>query len=648
MAKRLVLALLSVLAAGVGWGRADAQTQPKAPPAQTLFDPARHMRVSEVKAGMKGYGLTVFSGTKIDRFDVEVVDVVKNYPNPKYDVILIRCPQQFLKDTGPIEGMSGSPIYLYDDAGRARLAGAFAYGWTPFPRDCLAGVQPIEYMLALPTNRSQAGPVVKNRAAVHATGQSAAPRWSLDVEGFASTQAPLRPWGHRTKAVNSQNLPAPWGAGTSMRALATPLMAGGINAQTLARIAPLFAGLGFAPMQVGGGGGSASGDAKPALEPGSMLAVPLLTGDMDLVAVGTCTEKIGDRIFGFGHSFNNDGRIELPMGSGSVSAIVASLEQSFKLGFISGTSGALFTDQTVGVAGRIGQSAPMAPVELRVVYDDGTLDETYHFSAALHPKLTPLIAAAAVTMALTGEKNLPEYHTVSYDLTADFADGHRVQVNNSSVNGDGSEIIAEVALPLMAAADNPFAYVPISRIKGTFHVSGEAHAADILSATIPRTKYEPGETVKGYVSYLPFHADEAILPVEFDLPRDLPDGQYQLVVSDWARYLEDERTANPFKFNAQTIDELFAVLRDVEAIRHDSVFLRLVRQADGIAVGHTEMPHLPSSQRQVLLDSGRSDIMPLVGSTVTRVPAGLVMSGSAEFAITIERRGKVQTPTTMK
>jgi hypothetical protein len=631
MAKRLVLALLLVLAAGLGWARADTQ----APPPQSLFDPARHMRVSEVKAGMKGYGLTVFSGTKIDKFDVEVVDVLKNF-NPKHDAILIRCPQEFLKNTGPIEGMSGSPIYLYDNAGRARLSGALAYSLTPFAKDCLAAVTPIEYMLELPTGRSQATAVITPRG-IPANPQSARPRWSLD-------QVPLRPWGHPAKAMDLSNGPA----GMNMRALATPLMAGGINAQTLARIAPLFAGSGLEPMQAGGGSGSASGDAKPALEPGSMLAVPLLTGDMELTAVGTCTERIGDRIFGFGHSFNNEGRIELPMGSGSVATIVASLESSYKLGYISETSGALFTDQMAGVAGRIGQSAPMAPVELRVVYDDGTLDETYHFSAALHPKLTPLIAAAAVTMALTAEKNLPEYHTVSYDLTADFADGHRVQANNSSVNGDGSEIIAEVALPLMAAADNPFAYVPISRIQGTFHVSGQAHAADILSVTIPRTKYEPGETVKGYVSYLPFHADEAILPVEFDLPRDLPDGQYQLIVSDWARYLEDERTANPFKFNAQTIDELFAVLGDVEAIRHDSVFLRLVRQADGIAVGHTEMPHLPSSQRQVLLDSGRSDIMPLVGSTVTRIPAGLVMSGSAEFAITIERRGKVQTPTTMK
>ena len=32
--------------------------------APSLFDPARHMRVSEVRAGMKGYGLSVFKGTK--------------------------------------------------------------------------------------------------------------------------------------------------------------------------------------------------------------------------------------------------------------------------------------------------------------------------------------------------------------------------------------------------------------------------------------------------------------------------------------------------------------------------------------------------------------------------------------------------------
>src|SRR6185436_1608569 len=113
-----------------------------------LFDPARHMHVSEVRPGMKGYGLSVFSGTKIERFDVEVVSVLKNF-NPKYDVVLIRCGGANLEHTGAIAGMSGSPIYLADEQGRERMIGAFAYGW-PLLKDALAGVQPIEYMLELP------------------------------------------------------------------------------------------------------------------------------------------------------------------------------------------------------------------------------------------------------------------------------------------------------------------------------------------------------------------------------------------------------------------------------------------------------------------------------------------------------------------
>src|SRR5256714_8417624 len=84
-----------------------------------LFDPARHMRISEVKPGMKGYGLSVFSGTKIERFDVEVVSVLKNF-NPHYDVVLINSHGQNLEHTGAIAGMSGSPIFLTDEQGRER------------------------------------------------------------------------------------------------------------------------------------------------------------------------------------------------------------------------------------------------------------------------------------------------------------------------------------------------------------------------------------------------------------------------------------------------------------------------------------------------------------------------------------------------
>jgi hypothetical protein len=219
-----------------------------------------------------------------------------------------------------------------------------------------------------------------------------------------------------------------------------------------------------------------------------------------------------------------------------------------------------------------------------------------------------------------------------------------VHVVNSSVNGDGSEIVGDISLPLMAAVDNPFERVSLSKLSGTIRVSNAARSADILSVMVPRTEYQPGETVKAYISYLPFHAAEAILPVDLDLPRDLPDGDYQFIVSDWTRYLTDERAANPGQFTATKIGELFSVIKDVMAIRHDSIYMRLVRQADGVTVGHTAMPRLPSSRRQMMLDSGRSDITPFVTSTVKIVPAGFVMSGSADFTISVARHRKVEVP----
>src|SRR5687768_14326857 len=57
---------------------------PAASPAKPIFP------LSAVRPGMRGYGLTVTSATKVERFEVEVVDVMKNFL-AKQDVILVRC-----------------------------------------------------------------------------------------------------------------------------------------------------------------------------------------------------------------------------------------------------------------------------------------------------------------------------------------------------------------------------------------------------------------------------------------------------------------------------------------------------------------------------------------------------------------------------
>ena len=107
--------------------------------------------------------------------------------------------------------------------------------------------------------------------------------------------------------------------------------------------------------------------------------------------------------------------------------------------------------------------------------------------------------------------------------------------------------------------------------------------------------------------------------------------------------MDDEHTATPFRFTAQNIDEVFAVLKDVTSIRHNAIYMRLMRQPDGVALGRTAMPHLPSSRREVLLQAGRSDTTAFVSSTVKVEPTDVVMNGSAQFALTIENQEKVET-----
>jgi hypothetical protein len=632
---------------------ADAPTATEAPPAASgsLFDPSRHMHLSEVHPGMTGYGLSVFKGTKIEKFDVVVLSVLKNF-NPKSDVVLIRCKGDLLEHTGSIAGMSGSPIFLKDDQGRYRMIGAFAYGW-PLTKDPVAGVQPIEYMLKLPelhvpqiagNGRSTTRPAGGGGAPLPADrrqGLSGGMSWSLTDAGLVPFWKPLPA---RRTAGDAGGLGASPRLGMTneppqLQPLATPLMTSGLSGELMKKVSPLFSAYGLTALQAGGG----SADEPPAkLEPGSALAVPLLSGDVDMTAIGTVTEVLGDRVFGFGHPFNNEGAVQLPMGSGEIHGIIANLQTSFKLGSLTRERGELSTDESVGVAGQIGEVAPTVPIEFHVTYADGTPARTYHFQSAQHPKFTPMLAGVALSDAITGPSELPQYNTLDYDLKLEFANGQTIDIANTTVNASSQQLFSEIGLPLVAASENPFERVAIRKITGNIHISAEARQAQILEVNLPRSKYRAGETVKAFVTYKPFRGDEEILPVELELPHGLAQGTYQLIISDAQRYFQDTQQSEPFRFTADSAKDVFGVLKDVAAIRENAVYLRLLRQPDGVAVGRVALPQLPSSRRQIMLGAGRSNITPFVSSTVKIIPTDRVMSGSAEFAITIDPKAKVE------
>jgi len=90
----------------------------------------RQMSIDEVKPGMVGVGRTVFSGTALEEFKVQILGVLRNVIAPNRDLILARLEGGPLADTGVIAGMSGSPVYI-----DGRLVGAVSYALGSFPKE---------------------------------------------------------------------------------------------------------------------------------------------------------------------------------------------------------------------------------------------------------------------------------------------------------------------------------------------------------------------------------------------------------------------------------------------------------------------------------------------------------------------------------
>src|SRR4030042_5968277 len=103
--------------------------------AEDLWDASKYIDIDEIRPGMKAYCLTCYSGTNIDKFEMDVLSVVRNF-GPRRNAILVQGTDERFIHTGPVWGCSGSPVHI-----EGRLAGAFGFANT-FKKDPASGVRP--------------------------------------------------------------------------------------------------------------------------------------------------------------------------------------------------------------------------------------------------------------------------------------------------------------------------------------------------------------------------------------------------------------------------------------------------------------------------------------------------------------------------
>ncbi len=509
----LALAVAMVLAAR------PASAAPPPADAPMSVDEVRALLQARRAAGQKltGFGRSVFQGTQLERFEVEVLDVLPNFM-PKMDLILVRCSHPHLEKGGIIAGMSGSPVYL-----EGKVIGAVAYGWT-FSKEPLAGVTPIHAMLA-----------------------------ELD-----------RPLERQARAAPSRLEHGP------VRRVGTPLLASGLGARALAVLEGDLAPWGFMPLQAGGGGAD---DGGVELVPGGAVGVQLMSGDADLTAVGTLTWRDGDRILAFGHPFFNAGEIALPVTTAVVHAVMPSLARPFKLASPGREVGALVQDRTPCVAGRIGPSAARIPLEVAIRTPRAKDPERFRYRIVHHELLTPSLVRTAVLGAVDACEPGMDVNTLTAETTLRIRGVGPVVVRNTYAN-QGTAFNAAVLRVFDQLFNHPFEKPVIEGIAVDLLVRHEERVAEIRDAVLEEDEVEAGRAAHVRVTLRVRHGADTVLRLEIPVPRGLGGRELAVQVAGGASVDPEVPPPTSLRELAAALQTPFDSTRLVATLRLPTVDLR--------------------------------------------------------------------------
>ena len=601
------------------------------------------LTTDRIHGGMRGYGLTVFSGTRIDTFQVEILGVVRNF-GVQTDAILIRASGGPIDESGIVQGMSGSPVFI-----DGKLIGAVA--WTmSFSKSPIGGVTPIETMLGVADRPLGTPPATRH---VWQPGMRVFPGGVLDVPvdertgrqtevSSPTTRQPLSPISLTPDLLRNPTL-AQY-AGHQLVPLRTPVTITGLDSRAMAYMQDVLAPYNVSVVQ-GGGGGVADSLEGVQLEPGSALGVALATGDVSMYATGTVTHCAGDTVIGFGHPMFGKGYLDFPMSLAYVHFFWPSQYISFKMSSGGPVVGALRQDRSPGVAGVVGEIPSMIPVEVNI--RGGRRPHTVRYQVARDVDFGPRIATIGLFTALQDLESLAGPAAVELSQTIEIQRGDSVSVvrrNNFYTDFNGlAQAATAAAWPIEMLTTNPFETITINRITFDLEFREDIEAAFLTGIEIPRRVVRPGESFVVRSRFQTYLGERFEREAEVSVSDETPDGMYMLRVGDASATLQWEYMRAPGRFLPMSLDELIALLN--YRVRNDRYTVQVVNSDLGMTIDDDVLPGLPRTTFEMLrftVPGGR--IGPVLGSPVSEVevPANLYILGNQQIPVAVYRHARPQ------
>lgn len=602
----IALGLLASLLVGVG-------------AAHAVADPPDILAASEVKPGMKGYGLTVFSGTTPERFDVEIISTIKNvFPNQ--DLFLIRTPNHPRLDAAHlVAGMSGSPIFV-----NGKMIGAYSYG-PSFAKEPIALVTPIKYML-----EDLARPMPKGVAP-----RGGNPLASFDVPSGEKRERSARAFvgapesydlaqhaSQIASRISSSAPPRDMGIGKAT----TPVLMGGMTNIGMQIAQKYLAPLGLEPIQAGGGGAAKPApDAPTKYVDGGGIMVQLVRGDVSAAAIGTVTKVAGDKLVAFGHPMLGGGLESLPTAIARVHWIMALTSRSYKLGEAVRPLGALVNDRQASIVVDSNATAPVIPVHVKIDGAPGAPKTDWNMEVSADQFLGPIYTAIAIGGAAEVTASEREDSTFRSTSKVKLAKYGTITLNDFGA-GAGSPISADdfirsrLVRSLGSLLSNPWEPVTIERIDTEIKVSSEREVFGLRGAKALDPEVDAGAPVRIQLELQRFKGPIETKIIEVPVPAEMAGRDVDI---ELAPGYEVERPLPAPESLAQLIANLPNQTHDPE-----SIVASFKLRENGAAYRGKVASRLPAGAIDTLRSTNDSNGPEMfVAQSSTAVPLGRFLSG---------------------
>lgn len=563
-----------------------------------IYGQEEMISIDEIYSGMEGFGKTVFSGTKIEKFDIQVIDIISGM-GMNHAYILVKLSGDRIDENGGIfAGMSGSPVYL-----EGKLAGAISHAWEMSEHNlCL--ITPIERMLTLfdfidekfPRNLS----FIKDKQTISIT-----PNDDLRRKIVA------------TIANNNENdvyFEVNRDALFNFQYLQSPLLVIGFDGRANEIFQQSFQEQGVKFIQNIG----KAKDIIPDLEigtgmekfnAGSAIGVQLSLGDVNVLAIGTATYCKDNLVLAFGHPFMHQGNVSYLFSAVYIYHSFPSIIMPFKIGSPYRLLGEVIQDRSTGILAQLNHFPRIISVKISV--HDLDRDIKIHRGAKIVPEnnivqsivSTLLIESIDYAIDRIGQGTA----IVQLDVMARHKEKNITQDNMFFSKQDIALECGNDLNELFELINNNYSeYIELNEIKIDVTIREQNQSAMIKEVKVDEKDFFPGNTVEAQVIIKPFLQPEATEKIKISLPDDIVTGEAILIVSGGAspeRFVEPIDSQDKKQYLLEGWDEIQKYIAKGAKNNQIIAELIMINEQKRLTYPNQENKHINETEFKSIVDT---------------------------------------------